>query len=287
MIEYLIGVDGGGTGTRVKLARTDGVPIAEATSGPSGLGLGIDKAWASVRDAVAKAFDAAGLGPCDPARCAIGLGLAGVHNKSWAQAFVAADPGFARLRLENDGYTTLIGAHGGAPGTIVAVGTGSVGQALRADGSQREVGGWGFPSGDEASGGWIGLRAINHIQKVLDGRHDGSPFAQALIDACGGGRDAVQVWLGHATQTRFATLAPLVVAHAPTDDVARRILEDAGREIALHAHALDPTDTLPFALCGGLGAPLRAYLPAALLARTVTPQGDSASGALRMIMETR
>ena len=286
MIDYLIGVDGGGTGTRVRLARTDGVAIAQAEGGPSGLGLGIEQAWVSVLAAVAKAFEAAGLAPVEPGRCAIGLGLAGVHNKGWAQRFVEADPGFALLRLENDGYTTLIGAHGGAPGTIVAVGTGSVGQALLPDGTQREVGGWGFPSGDESSGGWIGLRAVNHIQKVLDGRCPASPFAQALIDHCGGHRDAVQDWLGHATQTRFATLAPLVVAHAATHPVARGILEDAGREVALHAHALDPTDTLPFALCGGLGVPLRAFLPPDLLARTVTPQGDSASGALRMIAAT-
>jgi glucosamine kinase len=283
MIEYLIGVDGGGTGTRVRLARVDGVDIAQADSGPSGLGLGIDKAWTAILDAIAKAFHAAGAAPAAPSRCAIGLGLAGVHNKGWAKRFIEADPGFAALRLETDGYTTLIGAHGGAPGTIVAIGTGSVGQALLPDGAQREVGGWGFPSGDEASGGWMGLRAMNHIQQVMDGRRAPSDFSAALVKACGGHRDAVQDWLGHATQTRFAGLAPLVVAHAASNPVARQILEDAGREVALIAHALDPSDTLPLALCGGLGAPLRDYLPPALLARTVAPQGDAASGALRMI----
>ncbi|MEO7579585.1 MAG: ATPase, partial [Massilia sp.] len=55
------------------------------------------------------------------------------------------------------------------------------------------------------------------------------------------------------------------------------------REVAAIAAALDPSATLPLALCGGLGEPLRAYLPDHLLARTVAPEGDSASGALRMI----
>jgi glucosamine kinase len=283
MIEYLIGVDGGGTGTRVRLARADGVEIAQADSGPSGLALGIDNAWTSVRDAITKAFAAAGLSPADPARCAIGLGLAGVHNKQWAKSFMDAAPAYAALRLETDGYTTLVGAHRGAPGAIVAIGTGSVGQALLPDGTQREVGGWGFPSGDEASGGWIGLRAMNHIQQVMDGRRAGSPFAQTLIEVCGGRRDAVQDWLAHATQTRFAALAPLVVAHAATNADARRMLEDAGREVALIAHALDPAGTLPLALCGGLGAALRPYLPEELLARANAPHGDAASGALFMI----
>ncbi len=283
MIEYLIGVDGGGTGTRVRLARADGVAVAQAESGPSGLALGITQAWAAICDAIGLAFVQAGLAPAPPQRCAIGLGLAGVHNQHWARQFAGADPGFGAFVLESDATTTLLGAHHGQPGSVVAIGTGSVGQALLRDGSYREIGGWGFPSGDEASGGWIGLRAVNHMQQVLDGRRPASEFAQALATACGGARDAIQVWLGHASQTSYAALAPIVVAFAADDPAARAILQDAGREVAAIASALDPAGELPLALCGGLGAPLRAYLPGELLARSVDPRGDAASGALRLI----
>ena len=283
MIEYFIGVDGGGTGTRVRLADAGGTELAQAHSGPSGLAHGIASAWNNIGDAVGKAFAQAGIAQPPLAAVAIGLGLAGVHNKLWAAQFTAADPGYGALRLETDGYTTLTGAHCGEPGTIVAIGTGSVGQALLPGGEQREVGGWGFPAGDEASGGWIGLRAVNHIEQVMDGRKPASAFAQALIDACGGGRDAIQVWLGQATQTSYAQLAPIVFNHAALDATARGLLVDAGVEVAAIAHALDPSGTLPLALCGGLGAPLRAYLPFALLARSRAPRGDAASGALRMI----
>jgi glucosamine kinase len=283
MIEYLIGVDGGGTGTRVRIARADSTELAQGTSGPSGLAHGIANAWASVSDAVGKAFAAAGLTAPALERMAIGLGLAGVHNKQWAAEFVAANPGYAAIRLETDGFTTLMGAHDGRPGTIVAIGTGSVGEALLPNGEKREVGGWGFPAGDEASGAWMGLKAINHIEQVLDGRRPGGAFAQSVIDACGGHRDAIQLWLGKATQTAYAGLARFVVAHADTDSVARAILLEAGQEVASMAEALDPSGLLPLALCGGLGEPLTHYLPATLLARTVAPQGDSARGALRMI----
>lgn len=283
MIEYLIGVDGGGTNTRIRLALPDGTELAQGRGGPSGLSLGIAQAWQAIDDAVGQAFAAIGIARPANGKVAIGLGMAGVHNKAWAAAFAQANPGYAVLRLENDGYSTLIGAHNGNPGTIVAIGTGSVGQALLADGTQREVGGWGFPSGDEAGGGWIGLRAINHIEQVIDGRKPGSAFAQELIEACGGGRDAIQVWLAQATQTSYASLAPIVIAHAPTDSTAHGFLVDAALEVASIARALDPSGALPLALCGGLGAPLRPYLPAELLARSVTPYGDSASGALRMI----
>jgi glucosamine kinase len=269
----------------VRLARADGTDIAQGASGPSGLAHGIDQAWMSIDDAISQAFTAAGIDRPSNNRVAIGLGLAGVHNKQWAARFEEANPGFAALRLENDGFTTLMGAHRGEPGTIVAIGTGSVGQALLPDGTQREVGGWGFPAGDEASGGWIGLRAINHIEQVIDGRKPGSAFATDLINACGGGRDAIQVWLAHASQTSYATLAPIVIAHAPTDSTAHGFLVDAAVEVASIARALDPSGTLPLALCGGLGAPLRAYLPAELLARSVEPDGDAACGALRMIAQ--
>ena len=284
MIEYFIGVDGGGTGTRVRLAGADGAELAQAHSGPSGLAHGIESAWNNIGAAVGQAFAQAGIAQPPPAALAIGLGLAGVHNTLWAAQFTALAPGYGALRLATDGYTTLMGAHGGAPGAIVAIGTGSVGQALLPGGVQREVGGWGFPAGDEASGGWIGLRAINHIEQVLDGRRSASAFAQALIDACGGGRDAIQVWLGQATQTSYAQLAPLVFQHAASDASARALLLDAGVEVAAIACALDPSGTLPLALCGGLGAPLRAYLPPDLLARCRAPRGDAASGALRMIV---
>jgi glucosamine kinase len=292
MIDYLLGVDGGGTGTRVRLAvarsGADGTELAQGASGPSGLSLGIGRAWDAVQQAASQAFAAAGIEQPSLDHIAIGLGLAGVHNKQWAAEFVAANPGYAAIRLETDGFTTLMGAHGGAPGAIVAIGTGSVGEVLRADGSRHEVGGWGFPAGDEASGGWIGLRAINHIEQVLDGRREASAFADSIIEACGAigsnKRDAIQVWLGKATQTAYASLAPLVLQHAG-DPVARAILLDAGSEVAGIAHALDPEGRLPLALCGGLGAALRDFLPSGLLARTSAPQGDSAAGALRMIMK--
>ena len=206
-----------------------------------------------------------------------------MHNKEWAAAFGAANPGYAAFVLDTDGFSTLMGAHQGRPGAIVAIGTGSVGEALRADGRRVEVGGWGFPAGDEASGAWMGLRALNHIEQVIDGRAEGGELARDVSAACGGSRDAVQVWLGKATQADYAGLARFVVAHGTADPVALSILEHAGREVASIARALDPSGSLPLSLCGGLGEPLRTYLPADTLARCSPPHGDSAAGALRMI----
>lgn len=283
MIDYLIGVDGGGSGTRVRLARAGGAELAQGQSGPSGLMHGVKAAWSAIDAAVQEAFDATALRRPDKARLAIGLGLAGVHNRQWADSFRDSNPGYAFVALGSDGLTTLLGAHQGRPGVIIALGTGSVGEALYADGGRHEVSGWGFPAGDEASGAWIGLRAVNHMQQVVDGRVHASAFADAVIAACGGGREAIQDWLAGAGQTRYAQLAPLVLEYGQSDQVARAILHEAGRQAALIGAALDPSATLPVALCGGLAEPLRPYMPAELLRRVAPAHGDSAAGALRLI----
>jgi glucosamine kinase len=285
MIDYLIGVDGGGSGTRVRLAQADGSVLAQGQNGPSGLVHGIDRAWIAVGNAVLNAFAAAGIAHPPLRRCAIGLGLAGVHNPQWAAQFLDQNPGYAAIALESDALTTLLGAHQGQPGAVVAIGTGSVGEVLYPDGSRREVGGWGFPSGDEAGGAWIGMRAVGHAQQVVDGRAPHSPFSDAVIDACGGHRDAIQGWLACANQTTYAQLARLVLEHAGANPTARAILAEAGQQVALIAAALDASAALPVALCGGLAEPLRAYLPPELLRRVVPAHGDSAAGALRLIQQ--
>jgi glucosamine kinase len=257
--------------------------LARASAGPSGLMHGAQAAWQAILTAIDAAFAEAAISKPRLDQIAIGCGLAGVNNKQWAAEFVAANPGFGGLALETDAGTTLLGAHQGAPGAIIALGTGSVGEVMQADGSRREVGGWGFPSSDEASGAWMGLRAINHVQHVLDGRSPSDQFAQAIIQFCGGDRDAVFAWLGGANQTRFAQLAPLVIEYAATNLKAKNILLEAGLEVEKMANALDPSGKMPIALCGGLGEAIWAYLPEKLLDRVSRPKGDSALGALILV----
>jgi glucosamine kinase len=283
MVEYLIGVDGGGTGTRVRIERADGVELGRGSAGPSGLIHGVGKAWTEILNAVNRAFAEAGVARPAWERMAIGLGLAGVHNKRWAAEFVDNDPGFGNIELETDAFCALLGAHCGAAGAIIVIGTGSVGEVLLADGTRRVTGGWGFPSGDEGSGAWLGLRAINHVQRVFDGRRQPGDFARAVIELCGGGRNGLFDWLANANQTAYAQLAPVVIEYAALDDVARGIAIDGGREIAEISGALDPFGQLPIALCGGLAAPMRDYLPEQLRARVVSPHADAVAGALQLI----
>jgi len=278
---FLIGVDGGGTGTRVVLADAHGVELAQTTGGASGLALGTERAWRAIEAACAQAFVLAGR-DFEWTRCALGCGLAGVNNRDWLTAFVAQAPKLAALEVQSDAYTTLLGAHGGEPGVIVAVGTGSIAAVLDRDGGSRMAGGYGFPSGDEASGAWLGLRAVVHAQQVLDGRAHADAFSSALLAHMGAAdRDALVVWLCEANQTAYAGLAPIVLAHRD-HRVPAALLAQAGADIAQLVDALDPSGLLPVALCGGLAAPLAGYVPASHRARLRPPRADSVHGALEL-----
>lgn len=280
-VRYLVGIDGGGTGTRVVLADAQGAELAQASGGASALALGIEAAWQSIEAAVTQAF-ASIARPLDWRECALGCGLAGVNNREWLAAFVSKAPELAALAVQSDAYTTLLGAHGGSAGVIVALGTGSIAAALDENGQCRVAGGYGFPSGDEASGAWLGLRAIVHAQHALDGRVSPDAFSEALLAQTGASdRDSLTVWCCGANQPAYAALAPTVLAYR-SHPVAAALLGQAGADIAQLVDALDPRGRLPVALCGGLGAPLADYVPASHRARLKPPVADSAHGAVQL-----
>ncbi|MFX1673668.1 BadF/BadG/BcrA/BcrD ATPase family protein [Paraburkholderia sp. A2WS-5] len=278
---WLIGVDGGGTGTRVALGDLHGAELARASAGPSGLGLGIARAWQSIEEGACAAFTQAGL-TFDWSRCVLGCGLAGVNNPDWLAAFRAAAPPVAGLAVESDVYTSLLGAHGGAPGVVVALGTGSIAAALDVHGVCRIAGGFGFPSGDEASGAWFGLRAIVWAQQSLDGRVAPDAFSRALLAHIGAAdRESLIVWQCAANQTAYASLAPVVLAYRD-HPFAAKLLSEAGEAVACLISALDPEAALPAALAGGLAQPLRDWVPQGLRERLRAPLADSAAGALML-----
>ncbi|MBB3212327.1 glucosamine kinase [Herbaspirillum sp. Sphag1AN] len=289
---YRIGIDGGGTKTLVRVFDAENRELAHATGPGSALRNGAVQAWAAVMQGIEQAFTSIDMAVPPLSQLAVGMGVAGFNVTQWAADFRTLAPAFHTLRLANDAITTLLGAHQGQSGAIVAVGTGTIGVALSADGQQRIVGGWGFPSGDEGSGAWIGLQAINHVQHSLDGRADGGPMSAAIIRFCRdvanrdtNFSDGAQVldWLSQADQAAYARLARIVVNEAHHDTAAQRILRDAAAAVALHISALDPQQQLPLALCGGLGATLKDYFPPALQQRIVPAQADSAHGALQLL----
>lgn len=283
MIEYLIGVDGGGTGTRALVSRRAGPAIGQGEAGPSALGQGIVPAWQQVELAVSRAFEAASLSRPPHAQCALGAGLSGMSNAPWRDDFLSRNPGYARLLGETDGFAMLVGAHDGRPGALLAAGTGSIGEVWRADGTRASVGGWGFPVGDEGSGAWLGLRAMRLAQCAMDGRLPPGPLALRIWAQCGDDADSLQAWCGRAGQFAYAQLAPAVFDTEASDPAAAQLLARAVAELDAIARALDPTGELPLAVLGSIGQRLAPRLAPDLLARCVPAADGPAAGALTLI----
>ena len=280
MVDYLIGIDGGGSGTRALVQRVHGEMVGTGTAGPSALGQGIPQAWENVQAAVCRAFECAGLAMPGWNRCALAAGLSGVSHGPWREQFLAADPGLARLDAETDSFTMLLGAHAGKPGVIVIAGTGSIAEALRADGSRATVGGWGFRVDDEGSGGWLGLQAVRHGLAAFDGRANASPLARRVWMHCGDERESLQDWCQRSGQFEFAQLARAVFECEGSDAVAARLLQEATAALEDLALAIDPRGRLPLTIAGSIGERLAPRMRPALRSRIVPAAAGAAEGAL-------
>jgi glucosamine kinase len=279
---YLVGVDGGGSGTRALVHTLRGEAVGTGTAGPSALQQGIPQAWDNVQAAVRRAFEAAGLAVPGWDRCVLAAGLSGVSHAPWREAFLARDPGFAGLDAETDSFTMLLGAHGGGPGAILIAGTGSIAEALRADGSRATVGGWGFRVDDEGSGGWLGLQAVRHGLAAFDGRANPSPLARRVWQHCGDERETLQEWCGNAGQFECAQLARAVFECEESDPVASRLLAEAVAALEDLALAIDPRGRLPLAVAGSIGERLAPRMRPFVRSRIVPAQAGPAEGALML-----
>ena len=277
-VRHWVGVDGGGTRTRALVADASGKVIGRGEAGPSALGQGAEQAWRHIAEAVAAAAPGVSL-----STCALGLGLSGTGVPAQLQAFLAADPGVARLAVVTDGLVALLGAHGGEPGALLIAGTGSVAEALLPDGSRRMVGGWGWQIGDEGSGAWLGQQAMKLAQAAFDGRAANGPLAQAVFVAAGASREALLAYCAQAGQAGYARLAPLVFDHADDDPAAAALLDQAARALDALAEAVHPT--LPLALAGTIAQRLQPRLNPAVQARHVEPRGEPVAGALWLIQQ--
>lgn len=282
-LRWLVGVDGGGTGTRVRLADRAGAPLGQGEAGPSALGQGADQAWRHIAVALEQALAQAGIADFAPQHAAIGLGMSGSGVTAQVADFMGRQPGYAFVALDSDGWTTVLGAHAGRPGAVVASGTGAIGEALRRDGSRACISGWGWICGDEGSGAWLGLKAMRHAQQALDGRVPAGALARAVWAVAGSGRETILAWCAAAGQAGYASLARLVFDAAGTDAIAAGFVAEAARELETLARALDPEETLPLALAGSIAQRLEPHFAGTIRARCVPLAGDSAFGALHLI----
>lgn len=283
--KLFIGIDGGGTKTAVRIEDAQGRCLGTALSGPGNIRLSVATAWASLLTGITAALAQAGLA-LDPDRYAlhVGLGLAGTEDVSACQAFLACPHPFTTLTLRSDAYSACLGAHAGADGAIIIIGTGTVG--LQIEGEQvTQVGGWGFPLDDVGAGSWLGLQCLRAALRGQDGRAAMTPLLRAVLARFADDPGRLVAWSSTADATGYAGFAPLVVEYAADNDpVAVTLMQRAAAAIDATGAALarQSTHPLPCSLLGGLAALIEPWLGAELRARLRAPRQDACVGALTL-----
>jgi glucosamine kinase len=277
----LLGVDGGGSRCRARLAATDGTILAESYGGPANLRLGVDESVRVVCGCVRECLRQASLAGQERSIVAC-LALAGASEPDKLAAARQVRYPFRSTLLTTDARAACIGAHGGTDGGIVIVGTGSIGWAS-VGGEEHRVGGWGFPLSDQGSGAWIGFAVLKRLLWAHDGLTEWTGLLRSLLDRFAGDPHAVVRWMDEAKPADYASLAPMVVSHAVGGDtVGLDVMLRAAGYIEAIAKRLDDLGVSRLCLMGGLADSIGPFLPRPRRNALSPPLGDALSGALRL-----
>lgn len=279
-----LGVDGGGTRCRARLETTEGRVLGRGLGGPASMRFGFEAARDAIMNATRQCLAEAHLTEDVLANTYAGIGVAGLGIIGAREALESWPHPFAGAWFEGDAYVAFLGAFGGLAGGIVVAGTGSIGIAYL-DETVR-VGGYGFPVSDEGSGAHIGVNALRHALRTLDGRAEASPFSMAVLARFANNAAMVTEWMRNASPTDYASLAPVVVEHASAgDSAARRIMQAAGTQIADLVEGLFKRGAPRVALVGGLAQALREHMPGEVAARLTAAQADAMAGGILLAKE--
>lgn len=216
MPRFYLGVDGGGTNCRIRLADETLTTLADAAGGRSNLQIDNgEPAYRSISEGTREVFRKAGIDYAQTANTYACFGMAGGRLPSAREAFEQRDWPFAMVRVYDDIDIARAGAHGGADGAVIIVGTGSAAMAM-VDGQRHQCGGWGFHIGDQMSGAILGRELVRYTVEAVDGLVEGSPLTAAVLERLGGSLDAIMEWsfpkedravaIAHAGDTAPATL---------------------------------------------------------------------------------
>jgi glucosamine kinase len=280
--EFLLGVDGGGTHCRARLAEFSGEIIGEGIAGPANIRRGLTESIAAVLGAARQCLAAAGLDEAAFGQTTACLALAGASEPADLAAAQREKLPFGRTRIATDAEAACIGAHGGRDGGVVIIGTGSIGWAIHG-GRHYRVGGWGLPISDEGSGAWLGLEAVRQALWAYDGHAAWGELTTRLMEEFHGDPHAVVRWAGRASPADYGRFAPLVIEAAQRGSpAARELLRTAAGHIEALARRLLAWEIPRLALVGGLASAIEPYLAEDIHRRLGTPEGDGLSGALRM-----
>lgn len=279
---YYLGIDAGGSNCRARLIDASGTVIGHGRSGTANARIGMEALYETLLDTVDQAVAEAGLDAAQRSTIRAGMGIAGITRPGVREALAELDFGVASVNYSTDALIANLGAHAGQDGAILIIGTGSAAQ-VRLDGHDFTIGGYGFPISDEGSGAALGLSAMRHALRALDGRTRKTPLSAAVTERFGHDTAQAIAWMDQATPRDYGTFAPLVMDYAEADDtIARSIVEHAAGHIERFIETIFERGATRCTLVGGLAPRMSEWLRSRTVKKLSEPLGDSLDGALRL-----
>lgn len=237
---FVLAVDGGQSSTVCVLGTADGEVLSVGHGGPANhvhQPGGPERLRRAIEGSVREARAAAG----NPAHfAAVYLALTGGarQGEEIAHQILDADA----ILAEGDPPAALASGTFGGPGIGLIAGTGAVALAENARGERVDRGGWGYLVGDEGSGYWIGMRAIQAASRALDGRGPVTILTErvpAFYGETSLRAVASRIYGLELERPEIAALAPVVLEAAEGgDEVAAAIIDTAAEELVVLLEAV-------------------------------------------------
>jgi len=254
-MNYVIGIDGGGTNTTAILADEQGNVLVRLEDDASNYHIVGKKQTAKVlsnlfhrlilsfgipiKNYRSVCIGMAGLGRSNDQaiiRLIVVSSLCGDPSTSSWQAMAGQSPPL-RLILTHDAKIGLIGGAMKNYGLILNSGTGSIAYGIAQSGVEARAGGWGHLLGDEGSGYDIAIRGLKAIVRAHDGRADSTLLTNLILDRLNfDSPDNLVRWVHSVDKKDIADLANLVFnAKKEGEPAANEIVETAADELTLAA----------------------------------------------------
>jgi len=277
-----LGIDGGGTRCRARIVNDAGATLGEAVRGGANTRLGIDHVFGEIIAAATMALEQAGLSDRRLSDLHAGLGLAGLpleRERKLAESY--AHP-FASVCFATDAYTACLGAHDGADGAILIVGTGTCGQAIVA-GRELALAGWGFEISDIGSGARIGRTAIETALLAHEDLAPSSELTRTIMLHFHNSPEEIVAFAEKARPADYGAFCPMVFdADSHGDTIAAGIINVAVTANRNILHKLQEFGAKRLSLMGGLAEQMAKRMPDDIRSDLVPAQNDALHGAILM-----
>lgn len=233
-MDYVIGVDGGGTKTEAVAYDLNGSEIGSSLTGFGNLNNDRDEALDNIKNSVKQLTNRIGIDGLK----GIYLGIAG--SEVGENAKIVYDEIKANFNVHtevmNDGDLALRALLKGEDGVLVIAGTGSIAFGVKGE-KQTKVGGWGNLLGDEGSAYKISIEAYRRLIYENDFGIDHSDLSKEILEYLNiTSADELVGIIYSSTKDEVAKIAHLVSKHADNgDEFSISLLENEATEIARQA----------------------------------------------------